>query len=215
MIPFVLHQTYNDYVPPKVEENIATYAPQYTRKLYRDNDCIAFLDRHLPQYTATFRQLRLGAHKADLFRYAVLYVEGGVYLDIKTHLLVPLVDVVDMGAAAVTTALSIIGRTVYQGVLAAPPGLPCLLRLMDLIRRRSNPRDYLQYTRDMYRVLRRVHPRMNPGISSVHQPFGLRLLKEVSVPHEPTDRYGLSCYLLWNGRRVIQTRYTDFPWTQG
>jgi hypothetical protein len=197
-----------------VAANIARYAPQYTRKVYQDKDCIAFLNQHLPQYTATFRRLRRGAHKADLFRYAVLYVEGGVYLDIKTHLLAPLVDVVDHTAAALTTALSIIRRTVYQGVLAAPPGLPFFLQLMELIRRSPNPQDYLRYTRDIYRVLRQVHP-MQPGISCNHQPFGLRLLQEIKVPNEPTDRYGRSCYLLWNGQRVIQTRYTDYPWTQG
>ena len=113
MIPYVIHQTYNGYVPPKVKENIAKYAPQYTRRFYRDVDCIAFLNQHLPKYTATFLLLEEGAHKADLFRYAVLYVEGGVYLDIKTHLLMPLEEVVDHTQMQVTTGLSIMNGTTY------------------------------------------------------------------------------------------------------
>ena len=214
MIPYVIHQTYNGYVPPKVEENIAKYAPQYTRKFYQDEDCIAFLDQHLPEYTPTFLLLTKGAHKADLFRYAVLYVEGGVYLDIKTHLIVPLEEVVDHTQEQVTTGMSIINRTMYQGVIAAPPRMKFFLQLMEIIRICPNPSDYLHYTREMYRVLRQMEFTIRPGIQTSRlQSFTLSLLQEKNYHDEnPKDRYGFCCYLLCNGKRVIQTRYHDFPW---
>ena len=50
----MIHQTYDGYVPPEVEENIAKYSPQYTRRLYRDEDCIAF--PFLDQYTTIPRR---------------------------------------------------------------------------------------------------------------------------------------------------------------
>ena len=30
-----------------------------------------------------FKDLKIGAHKADFFRYCILYIYGGIYIDIK------------------------------------------------------------------------------------------------------------------------------------
>ena len=79
-----------------------------------------FLQQHFPEYVSVFRRLH-GAHKADLFRYAVLYVHGGVYMDIKIKLVRPLEEVVDLSRNAIYTTLSIFPGTLFQALIATPP----------------------------------------------------------------------------------------------
>ena len=72
-------------IPSYINENRQQYAPNYNHIFFDDNDCISFLEKHYKQkYTDAFKNMKSGAHKADLFRYAYLYKMGGLYVDVKT-----------------------------------------------------------------------------------------------------------------------------------
>jgi len=95
-IPLVIYQTYNwkDRIPAKVDANMLKFAPQYKRTIYNDSECAEFIKTHFhSSVLQTYMHLK-GAHRADLFRYAILYINGGVYMDIKTELLTPLIAIV-------------------------------------------------------------------------------------------------------------------------
>lgn len=53
----------------------------YEIRVWDDHDLFKLLDYHYPQHTAKVRKIRIGAVLADIFRYLVLYLEGGVYSD--------------------------------------------------------------------------------------------------------------------------------------
>lgn len=56
-------------------------------KFYDDKDAEAFLSLHFPaEVTEAFHAILPGAYKADLFRYCVLFIYGGVYADVDTIL---------------------------------------------------------------------------------------------------------------------------------
>jgi len=56
-------------------------------KFYDDKDAEAFLSLHFPvEVTEAFNAIIPGAFKADLFRYCVLFIYGGVYADVDTIL---------------------------------------------------------------------------------------------------------------------------------
>ena len=59
--------------------------PNYAYFLYDDNDCVSFIKKHydIRVYNA-FTRIIPGAFKADLWRYCILYIYGGVYVDIDT-----------------------------------------------------------------------------------------------------------------------------------
>lgn len=58
--------------------------PQFEYYLYDDADCIQFIQEHFEDDVLdAFHRLIPGAYKADLWRYCVLYIHGGIYLDIK------------------------------------------------------------------------------------------------------------------------------------
>ena len=68
---------------------LGEHAAGYKHTVADDDACEAFIASQFPHALHAFRRLK-NAHKADLWRYRVLYVHGGVYLDIKTVLHQPL-----------------------------------------------------------------------------------------------------------------------------
>ena len=77
-------------------EKIKSLNPEYEHYLYDDNDCREFLLNYFGKfYLEAFDTLIPGAFKCDFWRYCVLYIHGGVYIDIDMELLVPLKDIID------------------------------------------------------------------------------------------------------------------------
>ena len=61
--------------------------PDFDIKLYDNDDCINFLESNYgATHVETFLKIRHGAHKADFFRYCILYKKGGYYLDTDNFL---------------------------------------------------------------------------------------------------------------------------------
>lgn len=88
IVPKILHQTWaNLPLPQYMEKNVALLRSQnedFQYCFYSDEDCRCFIKDHFPaDVSFAFDHLRPGAFRADLFRYCVLYILGGVYLDIK------------------------------------------------------------------------------------------------------------------------------------
>lgn len=58
--------------------------PIFKHFLFDDNDCRKFIEENFDYYVLeTYDRLIPGAYKADLWRLCVLYINGGIYLDIK------------------------------------------------------------------------------------------------------------------------------------
>src|SRR5665647_135588 len=135
-IPKIIFQTYHDKskIPTKVYDNIKKYAPEYKHVVYDDNEIIQFLSKNFEKKVVDkFKELT-GAHKADLFRYCVLYVYVGIYLDIKTELIGPIDKIFkDQNEIDIYSVLAIKKGTVYQGIIATHPKNDFFLSLIDYI----------------------------------------------------------------------------------
>ena len=88
MVPLILYQTWHSkQLPPKMTACVSKLKrdnPEFEHRLYDDADCRAFIkDNFTEDVLDAYDRLIPGAYKADLWRYCVLYVTGGVYLDIK------------------------------------------------------------------------------------------------------------------------------------
>jgi mannosyltransferase OCH1-like enzyme len=98
-IPKIVHQTFiNAKLPPeivKIVQNNKNICKGCKFYFYDDDACDIFIRKHFDSrvYDA-FAKINpvYGAMKADFFRYCVLYVKGGVYLDIKTIMIKPIFD---------------------------------------------------------------------------------------------------------------------------
>jgi mannosyltransferase OCH1-like enzyme len=88
VIPLDIYQTWHTKdLPPKMRERVELLKnqnPRFTHHLYDDNDCREFIKAHFkPDVLYAYDTLIPGAYKADLFRLCILFIKGGIYMDIK------------------------------------------------------------------------------------------------------------------------------------
>ena len=156
-----------------------------TRIIVDDEECKQFLGTYYGKaYVDKFNYLEKGAHKADLFRYAWLYKNGGIYCDIKTVLIRPLVEVFpdDTVCYFVDTINPHCEwfeyKRLYNGVIATPPLNPIIYDMLQGVMRFNNTEHYHTICRDGYRVISsHIHqsklpvgriPSKNPEIPDIH-----------------------------------------------
>jgi mannosyltransferase OCH1-like enzyme len=88
IIPLNIFQTWHTLdLPLKMKENVELLKqqnPEFKHYLYDDKMCRDFIKNNFNEdILYTFDKLKPGAFKADLWRYCILYINGGIYLDIK------------------------------------------------------------------------------------------------------------------------------------
>ena len=98
--PYILKQNYKPIIPLKIfqtwhtkdlpvhmnnrVEHLKKTNPRFEHYLYDDNDCREFIKSHFTiEVLNAYDRLIPGAYKADLWRLCVLYIHGGIYMDIK------------------------------------------------------------------------------------------------------------------------------------
>ena len=88
VIPLKIFQTWNTKNLPekmqKVVDDLKSKNSEFEYFLFDDNDCEEFIKNNFGQDVLyAYNTLIPGAYKADLWRCCVLYIHGGIYLDIK------------------------------------------------------------------------------------------------------------------------------------
>jgi mannosyltransferase OCH1-like enzyme len=88
IIPLAIYQTwFTKDLPPKMRERVEilkSQNPRFKHFLYDDNDCREFIRTHFkPDVLWAYDSLVPGAYKADLWRLCILFINGGIYMDIK------------------------------------------------------------------------------------------------------------------------------------
>ncbi|CAH6419257.1 Hypothetical protein HVR_LOCUS456 [uncultured virus] len=145
-IPKVIHQTFQTHgVPNNIAQAIYSWVnhnPDYEYRYYAEHDRKAFITKHFDvKVLAAYNSLIPGAYKADLWRYCVIYINGGVYIDVKMGSLVPLNSIIDSD-----TDLVIINDThdgtIYNAFFAAAPRHPAILKTIDVVVNRILKKEY-------------------------------------------------------------------------
>lgn len=124
-IPKVLFQTDKTFPETYVTDMIRSrlnYGWKY--EFYNDNDVIQFFINNpisdLPDIIQKYNSFKKGAHKADLFRYYYLYVNGGFFMDSDAMLYVDIDNVVK-NYNFVSVNSSCHPGVIFQGILGASP----------------------------------------------------------------------------------------------
>ena len=136
-IPRIIYQTTHMplYIVPDL---LGEHARGFERHIFNDSQARSFLHDHIGENASMAYDVLPGAHKADLWRYAILYVRGGIYLDIKTISAAPLADIFPEHNELPTlyTVRSARGW-VHNGIIAAPPKHSIMKGLLDHMLRHS------------------------------------------------------------------------------
>jgi mannosyltransferase OCH1-like enzyme len=104
--------------------------PDYTFNIFDDNECRDFIANH---YDSTilkaYDDIIPAAFKADLWRYCYLYINGGVYLDIKTVCAKPLNSI--LHNKEILLIRDINNEWIYNGIIGVPPAHPLIKIALD------------------------------------------------------------------------------------
>lgn len=143
LIPKIIHQTY-------FEEPLKEKYPNFSRlvsswkhsgweyRFYDNEMSIRFLDVHFPpEIREAYEILLPGAYKADLFRYCVLLIYGGIYADIDVLLNMDLSKIDDDIGFVVPVdepgRVDGTGSCLWNGLLAAAPGHPFIAKVIEMV----------------------------------------------------------------------------------
>lgn len=101
-IPFILYKTgevSKENLPDQIKELFIKIKKENIGieiKYFGDSDRVHFIKSHFnDDVLRAYLNLKPGAYRADLFRYCILYVNGGIYGDLTQSYLVPLKEIVD------------------------------------------------------------------------------------------------------------------------
>lgn len=218
-IPKKIISTYYDKnkIPIKVINNIKKFASNYEYIVFDDDEIIDFLKNFYPTNVLDAFYKLEGAHKADLFRYCYLYIYGGVYLDIKTELIQDLDNILNKNNIELYTVLSIVSNTIYQGIIVTIPNNKIFLELIDFIINIKKPilkTNYLIFTQDFYNNLEKYNKKkLEKGFNNNNVYLFYEICNNNSLEcGGKLDRYGLCCYVYDEGKKIIKTRYSEYPW---
>jgi FkbM family methyltransferase len=110
-----------EYVLNMIKNNIG---PEWNYEFYNDDDVIQFFINNplddLSDLIQKYNSFKKGAHRADLFRYYYLYINGGFFMDSDAMLYVDINTIIkDYNFVSVNSS-SHPGR-IFQGILGASP----------------------------------------------------------------------------------------------
>ena len=125
-VPLVLYQSWHiNRVPVKMRETIYKLLdknPEFDYYLYSDEKSLEFIkENYDDEVVDAFNTLKPGAYKSDLWRYCILYKNGGVYVDIKFYSLIPLINVVRRSPTIYVKDLPAPCKGIYNAFMSSPP----------------------------------------------------------------------------------------------
>lgn len=93
MIPKIIHQTWKNRDVPKeyikFQKKVTELHPDWEYRLWTDEDNLAFVEKHFPDFYGIFTKFPKNIMRADTIRYLIMFHFGGVYLDLDYEMLKP------------------------------------------------------------------------------------------------------------------------------
>jgi len=144
LIPKIVHQTWFESVTRDKYPNFSRLVESWKQtgwnySFYNDDDAATFLSVHFPpEVKQAYDALIPGAFKADLFRYCVLFIYGGVYADVDV-LLESKLDMVIDDDVGFMVPLDTPGKEtghqmcLWNGFIASAPGHPFLAAVIETV----------------------------------------------------------------------------------
>ena len=139
LIPKVIYQTWKtkdlDIKVQSVINNIQKINPEYKMILFDNNDIEEWIINTFKNDNImyiTYKKLKVGAAKADFWRYLILYINGGIYLDIDSNIIQSLDLLINTNDEAIISRQQHGPNDFVQWCLMFAPKHPILLRTINL-----------------------------------------------------------------------------------
>jgi len=208
--PYILKQNYNPIIPLKIfqtwntknlpihmnnrVEQLKKNNPRFEHYLYDDNDCREFIKNHFDENVVNaYDKLIPGAYKADLWRLCVLYIHGGIYMDIKLKCI---------------NGFRLIELTENNHFVKDRPG-PLTVYNALIVSQKGNPFLWMGICRIIMNVKNNFY-----GIDAL-SPTGPRMLGNIILRRKLRTNidmvhYEKGGYIIYKNRFVISTEYPEY-----
>lgn len=151
-IPKIIFQTNEKYVLSGMKDAIMSWVEMnqdYQYRYFDSNDCRDFIASNFNRDVLdAYDTLIPGAYKADLWRYCILYINGGVYADSAMICKTSLRDFIDKDDEFITAIDQGVKGGIYNAFICSTQKNPILKRAIDLVVQRVSNREYGY--RDLY-----------------------------------------------------------------
>ena len=221
IIPKKLIQTYHlpDKIPDYIHDNIKKYCSDYEYYFFDDSDWLNFIKEHYTDPVVNKYNSLSGPHKADLLRYCILYIYGGVYADIKTIFIKNINTIFDHTTFSKKHKFySVVCDShspdcIYQGIIATSQYNPIFLILIEKILHTHDiiiNNNYHVFVNQMYNTLEELKD--DPEYQIIL--FNEICTTDISGTTNKLDRYGFYCQIIDNdNNHIFDTRDPKYPWT--
>ena len=208
--PYILKQNYNPIIPLKIfqtwntknlpihmnnrVEQLKKNNPRFEHYLYDDDDCREFIKNHFDENVVNaYDKLIPGAYKADLWRLCVLYIHGGIYMDIKLKCI---------------NGFRLIELTENNHFVKDRPG-PLTVYNALIVSQKGNPFLWMGICRIIMNVKNNFY-----GIDAL-SPTGPRMLGNIILRRKlrtniDMTHYEKGGYIIYKNRFVISTEYPEY-----
>ncbi len=187
-IPNIILQTNYKNPEKHIVEKISTYFPKWNYVFFNDIDAIKyFIENPLsdfPDIIMKFLYMPTGAHRADLFRYYFLYLNGGIFMDSDAMVTMPIDEFIHPETDFFTVNSSAISKCIFQGFIGTTPKNPILYEALKQAYETPYDeltKDYHLYCKQLYKILEKefekydfqkiqiFYEKVNPnGIYDIH-----------------------------------------------
>ena len=175
MITKIILQTSKEKPEQYLIDMIYTLIPQdWEYKHYNDSEIIDFFNDNVigefPNIIDKFNNMKCGAHKADIFRYCFLYLNGGVFLD-SDAMIKKNIEVIVSDYSFFSVNSTYIKNSIFQGFIGSTPTNEIIYKALYNLYNASNDdlHDYFWVVKDLYKIVNNY---------SNHFPFLVKLFKE-------------------------------------
>jgi mannosyltransferase OCH1-like enzyme len=197
IIPLTIYQTWRTKdLPPKMKdrvESLKSRHPKFEHKLFDDNDCREFIQKHFrEEVLQTYDKLIPGAYKADLWRLCILFIHGGIYMDIKLNCVngFHLIELTEKEHYVVDRP----PNSIYNGFLSCRKGNPFLLEGINKI---------VENVKNNYYGETPLHP-TGPCMLG-----NLVVNKKIRINADMLH-YKDGGYIIYKNRFVLSTEYSEY-----
>lgn len=151
-IPYIISQTNESRILPGMAKAIRSWIdlnPEYEYRYYTTEECREFIRDHFSsRVLQAYDTLVPGAYKADLWRYCVLYVNGGVYADSAMVCLEPINSYLGEEDEFLVPIDGGYSGGLYNAFICCTPQHPLIKDVIEEVLRRIEAREYGH--RDLY-----------------------------------------------------------------
>lgn len=151
-IPYRISQTNENLILPGMAKAIRSWIdlnPEYEYHYYTTEDCRVFIrDNFSSRILKAYDTLIPGAYKADLWRYCVLYINGGVYADSAMVCLEPINSYLESEDELMIPVDGGYNGGLYNAFICCTPQHYLIKEVIEEVLRRIEAREYGH--RDLY-----------------------------------------------------------------